>query len=308
MICGFSQIYRYAMSTLPMFPSHYYEPWQRFSTPIVRQLAFAIASPNLIQYFPHQLHAEKSIDVHSCLLWQQYFTAYLPRLIFLDQHPQELLNFLTKIKSTRLGLRFEALLWFWLQDQENQYFELLGHSIQHHANGKTLGEMDFLLRNQQTQHIEHWEVCLKYYLAAPTLELGTWIGLNPEDTLLHKLSHLLDQQFQFDTALNHCIEKRYAVIKGQFYLPVTHAPIPDWLNPQRRLGIWCAHFPKTGRWRHLSRQEWLCPFPCHSDISSNPIWWTNGLYYNQSTEQFLMLRLLPNSFIYHPCYTPNILE
>ena len=33
-------------------------------------------------------------------------------------------------KSTRLGLRFENLLWFWLQEDQYHPYQLLGHSIQ----------------------------------------------------------------------------------------------------------------------------------------------------------------------------------
>ena len=37
---------------------------------------------------------------------------------------------LSQLKSTRLGLRFENLLWFWLQEDNYHPYQLLGHSIQ----------------------------------------------------------------------------------------------------------------------------------------------------------------------------------
>lgn len=37
---------------------------------------------------------------------------------------------MSRLKSTRLGLRFENLLWFWLQEDQYHPYQLLGHSIQ----------------------------------------------------------------------------------------------------------------------------------------------------------------------------------
>lgn len=278
-----------------MFSTVLFEPWQHYHTHVVRQLAFAIASPNLIRYFPAQITPTLSLELHPDSAWQNYYWAYQPRLHYLDQHPEELINFLSRIKSTRLGLRFEALLWFWLQDSCNQYFELLGHSIQYHHKGKTLGEIDFLVRDLKTQHVEHWEVCLKYYLAEYDLDIHTWIGLNPEDTFEHKLNHLAHKQFQFKDALGHVIQARKVVIKGQLFLPISHANIPTWLNTSRRLGIWLDKIPPNKQLVWLSRQEWLCP---EAKISlcarEQGYFFRNGLYYNYLDDKFTMLRLKSN--------------
>lgn len=281
-----------------MFSTRYFEPWKTYHTPIVRQLAFAIASPNIISTFPEEISSSNHIKLHPTEDWGLFYQAYQKRLQYLDQYPSELLQFLAKIKSTRLGLRFEALLWFWLQDPENQYFELLGHSIQSHSKGITLGEIDFLLRNRLTNEIEHWEVCLKYYLAEPDLKLANWIGLNPDDTFGHKLNHLIHKQFQFKSALGHDIEQRKVIIKGQLYLPSYHTPIPLWINQKRRLGHWQSIPPYHQSYLRLTRQEWLCP-NLHQAINTSPIWWTNGLYYQPENDCFTMLKLKQQSYIYH---------
>lgn len=284
----------------------YFEPWVRFNHPIVRQLAFTIASPNLILHFPTEIISHKTLSLHRNEDWQRYFFSYEARLKYLDRYPDELIQFLQQVKSTRLGLRFETLLWFWLQDKNNPYFELLGHSIQHHKDGKTLGEMDFLIRNKVSQRIEHWEVCLKYYLAAADLHLATWIGLNPEDTFAHKLNHLAQHQFQFEHALGYTIDARYTVIKGQLYLPKIHQNLPNWLNNARRLGTWQEHIPdQKQKWRYLTRPEWLCPNKNTRD--HQPIkWWNNGLYYAEHGSEFLMLRLVKPSFIYTKSHQEHI--
>ena len=90
------------------------------------------------------------------------------------------------------------------------------HSIQIIEAKNTLGEIDFLVRNQATKQIEHWEVALKYYLGESNLQLMHWYGLNRSDTLLRKLNHFSKKQFQFTQALDFKIEKRLAIMKGHF--------------------------------------------------------------------------------------------
>ena len=230
--------------------------------------------------------------MHNTETWTTHFQHYNARLLHLDQHPQELEVFLQQLKSTRLGLRFEMYIWFWLLDHSYHPYELLGHSIQKIAGPKTLGELDFLLRNTESNKIEHWEVALKYYLAEADLSLAHWYGLNRDDTLFKKLNHFSQQQFKFTHAAEQQIEKRIAVVKGQFYLPSQQrdATLPEWVNPLRRIGHW-GHQLYAQHYSRLNRQEWLCPD--FQRDRSNCTWWTNGLYYNFNHNDFYMYRQAP---------------
>ncbi|MEE9885708.1 DUF1853 family protein [Acinetobacter nosocomialis] len=272
----------------------YFEPWLQFNHPVVRQLAFTIASPNLLCQLPQSLSIRHSFQLHSDQTWKQHFQNYLPRLYQLDKTPEPLLQFMSRLKSTRLGLRFENLLWFWLQEDQYHSYQLLGHSIQKIEGAKTLGELDFLVLNKETQQVEHWEVALKYYLGEGQLNLEQWIGLNREDTLSKKLYHFTDKQFQFSEALDFKVQQRFAVLKGQLYLPLNSAQdqsIPDWVNSTRRLGFWGTVIPNSNFYR-LERHEWLCP---NKQASSNTAyWWTDGLYYrNTENTLFYMFRHPP---------------
>ncbi|MFJ1520865.1 DUF1853 family protein [Acinetobacter sp. ABJ_C1_1] len=272
----------------------YFEPWLQFNHPIVRQLAFTIASPNLLRHLPQSLFIQHNFQLHPDQMWEQHFQSYLPRLKQLDETPEPLLQFMSRLKSTRLGLRFENLLWFWLQEDQYHSYQLLGHSIQKIEGAKTLGELDFLVLNKETQQVEHWEVALKYYLGEGQLNLEQWIGLNREDTLSKKLYHFTDKQFQFSEALGFKVQQRFAVLKGQLYLPLNSAQdqsIPDWVNSTRRLGFWGTVIPNSNFYR-LERHEWLCP---NKQASSNTAyWWTDGLYYrNTENTQFYMFRHPP---------------
>lgn len=267
-----------------------FEPWLQFEHPIVRHLAFSLASPNILARIPDDLPVKNHFELHSDQHWQTYYHHYETRLKQLDRFPQPLIDFLAQLKSTRLGLRFEHLLWFWLLEHDYHPYQLLGHSIQKIAGARTLGELDFVLLNQETQQVEHWEVALKYYLGEGKLDLPLWFGLNRADTLQRKLKHFTERQFQFTEANGHQIQRKFAVMKGQLYLPSEHAPsdLPCWVNSSRRLGQWGTTIPHAPYYR-LQRHEWLCP---DMQASSQPAhWWTNGLYYQQTQNPgFYMFR------------------
>ena len=280
-----------------------FEPWKQFQHSAVRQLAFSIASPNILSNIPSELSLQHAFNLYPNAFWQQQYENYHPRLLELDQNPQPLIDFLARLKSTRLGLRFEYLMWFWLQDDMYHHFKIIGHSIQIIQGKQTLGELDFLLFNTQTQKIEHWEVALKYYLAEANLSLKHWYGLNRTDTLQRKLNHFTQKQFQFETIQDQSIQERFAVLKGQLYLPTVHknildnkslaSNIPKWVNQARNLGHWGHHIPQQSYYR-LQRQEWICN---DVTISSPPAhWWNNGLYKSTEKEHFYMFRQAP--FIY----------
>lgn len=264
----------------------YFEPWLQFRNPIVRQLAFSIASPNILTQLPDELSIKNSFAFHNDQNWQTLYQQYEERLEQLDLHPQPLLDFLARLKSTRLGLRFENLLWFWLQDEGYHPYQLLGHSIQKINGATTLGEIDFLLLNKKTQEIEQWEVALKYYLGESELHLPHWFGLNREDTLHRKLKHFTERQFQFSEANSCQIQRKFAVMKGQLYLPIdtNEQLLPDWVSSKRRIGQWGTKIPRTSYYR-LQRHEWICPDQRAS--SEAAIWWTSGLYYNAKAQHYM---------------------
>ena len=270
----------------------FFEPWLLYQQPIVRQLAFTIASPNILQNIPDELDLHHTFGLHQPDFWSTQYLRYQPRLKQLDENPQALIDFISRLKSTRLGLRFEHLMWFWLCDAEYHDYELLGHSIQIIDGRNTLGELDFLLFNKNTQSIEHWEVALKFYLAEANFSLEHWYGLNRSDTLQRKLHHFSHKQFQFEQAKGYSIQQRFVVLKGQLYTPHlnTNETTPFWLNTTRRLGTWGQTLFDKDYYR-LQRQEWIChDLPLSSDEAK---WWTNGLYRHIDQERYYMFRQAP---------------
>ena len=95
----------------------------------------------------------------------------------------------------RLGNRLERFFSFIIQ--ESQTYEMIAENVQIVAQKVTLGELDFIVRNVQTNEIIHVELGGKLYLYDLEIggELERWIGPNRSDSLLTKLNRL--QEFQF---------------------------------------------------------------------------------------------------------------
>jgi hypothetical protein len=271
------------------------QPWLHFKQHVVRELAFVIASPPLLQQWPHA-QANQHIQLPDTQFWQHHFDAYLPRLQQLDRDPSPLHTHLQQLRSSRLGLRFEALMAFWLQDAAYHSYQLIGKNIKLLSNQRTLGEIDFLLLNQDTQHVEHWEVAVKFYLGEGLLVPQDWLGLNRKDSLDRKLTHIINHQFSAEMVDQYQIQQRKAIIKGRLFYPPLACDEPDWLSPDHLKGLWGYTLPKADahQLRYAYRQEWLCENPIFSQQQrshqphtqpTHPHYYREGLYYMQQDNQ-----------------------
>lgn len=284
------------------------EPWLLLQNLHVRALAFAVGAAPLIQDWPNPCHAstEPPIELPNDRFWQQHLQRYWPRLLQLDHNPRPLHHALQLRRNLRLGHYFEDLLAFWLSDEGWHEFVLIGHGIQRMDGRRTLGELDFLLENLDTGQVEHWEVCVKFYLGEGLLKAADWVGLQRQDTLGRKLHHLQQQQFSVRRIQGLNIDRRRAIVKGRLFWPATAAmqrTVIDWLNPTHLYGHWQNHLPSPAPegqyWRRAERLEWLSEaHQYHPPVSTPtlmPAYWSNGLYLRQDahgdTQQRLMLRL-----------------
>lgn len=116
--------------------------------------------------------------------------------------------------NLRLGNRLERLFSFVIKHTEA--YEVLCENLQIVADKKTLGELDFILRERATNKLIHVELAGKIYLYDPALtgELSRWIGPNRKDSLQRKIQKLKDKQFPL---LNHGATRN--ILKNQA-LPV----------------------------------------------------------------------------------------
>ncbi|WP_372844488.1 DUF1853 family protein [Psychrobacter sp.] len=231
-----------------------YAPWGAYQRPYVRDLAYVLACPNVLtkwlDFAPHQ--NTHPISVHNAAFWQMQFEAYKQRLEELDTTSayQALTRYLLKRPSpNRLGFHFEGLLSFWLEDgfaRRLHPYETLAHNVQLYNGKQTTGELDLILYNHEEKLTEHWELAIKFFMGSAPFEPINWVGINSNDNLQRKVTHMQTKQFRtvwIDTEKHGQIkiDKRYGVIKGRFFLPINIKSFshPHWLTASFPIHEWC---------------------------------------------------------------------
>lgn len=97
--------------------------------------------------------------------------------------------------SMVLGKRMELFFQYYITHFGEE--EVLAHNEQVNYEKRTIGEIDFILKNSKTGNISHVELVYKFYLYDPEIsnEEARWIGPNRKDSFPKKLHRLLDRQF-----------------------------------------------------------------------------------------------------------------
>ena len=177
----------------------------------------------------------------------------------LDADPRQLEIFFGDTPQQRLGRHFEKLVLFYLQFAPAKPFHLLEHNrpvMGKSADGRdiTLGELDFLLRDEQTQI--HLEIAVKFYLGVEHAGTIHWLGPGLEDRLTRKLQHLRDHQLPLSQVLQiEPVERRFWV-KGVLFHPWQRIlDLPEGIIPPRQPSFWLTYSQAT---QSLALSEWIC--------------------------------------------------
>ena len=241
---------------------------EQLKTPRVRDLAWTVGSapslhvPKNPLFMLDEEHRRYLADAHSMLM-------------DLDSRPESLERWLASSTSTRLGLYFERLLYFWIKS--NASLKLLAYNHQVSSQGRTLGAFDFIVGTGGGP--EHWEVAIKYYLGVTgDHDWSTWIGPNQRDRLDIKMNRMRTHQL----ALSQTPEGRQALtalgvnaapvarlwIKGYFFRPwgaPVHGPHSA-SSPVQHLWIdtscvafYLADCAEEIRWAIRQKPDWLSP-------------------------------------------------
>lgn len=154
-----------------------------YNSHFIKNLAHIISSPPLLTG-PGYCSFE--------WLLQQY-DKHIPWLQKLDKQPtpEELISI--PVSHKPLGKQFEAYLEFWLH--ESPHLKLIASNVQVIHKGETLGEIDYIFTDNETGITYHWEVAIKFYLAAANSpEHSNFIGPGGKDRLDLKTSKMKEKQ------------------------------------------------------------------------------------------------------------------
>ncbi len=98
--------------------------------------------------------------------------------------------------NLRLGHLAEKIVSTLIKSSTN--YKVLYENIQLIEDKKTIGEIDFIVSNENTKQLIHVELAYKFYLFDPNIsskEINNWIGPNRNDSLKEKLDKLKNKQF-----------------------------------------------------------------------------------------------------------------
>ncbi|WP_417565591.1 DUF1853 family protein [Marinobacter sp.] len=211
------------------------------TTPAIRHLAWLCRAPQLL---------------HSPLTFEpaRYLSEDLDsKLSAWDCDPNAAPALLREKPPKRLGFYFERLYRVLLEDLLGWTILLQNRQIQ--SNGRTIGELDFVVHNLTDDRIEHHEIAIKYYLGVPEPHGKTlWYGPNAKDRLDLKTDRMLRQQSQ----RTHLPEARTLMGEANITGPVTpRIFIPGYLFYPRDQEVSVPDYVPAshlrGRWRYLSQ-------------------------------------------------------
>ena len=228
-----------APEQLPGCQRQFHQRWSWLNDPHVRTLAWLLDAPDMLDA--------------SAPMWQGRIAGLGPDaaleardwLAALERDPATLHARLAVHRYTRLGRYAEQLLSFYF----THLGILEGQGIQVRRGSQTIGEFDFLLRQQNG--LVHRELATKVYLLRSSGEgvrrADYFVGPNLADTLGAKMSKIIERQLSLSShpsaasALPGPVVEAGALVKGWLFYPegeeVTGAALPG-LSPAHCRGSW----------------------------------------------------------------------
>jgi hypothetical protein len=260
-----------------------------FKNQIVRDLAWVISSPSVFNKLPTKPNL---IFFDEDLFSSEY--SFLQNFLFeLDNDPEQLLYHIKLGNNTLLGKYYESLVEFWFEHSAR--FDLISKGIQVENGRETIGEFDFILKENSRKEFIHLETVGKFYLSLKNSEDWTnFIGPNPNDNLQKKMDKLLENQIYLgktedgkqilaDLGINKIHSA--IMIKGYIFYHLNNfvqnkivAPVLS--NNKHAKGWWIKYSELSNlndldydRWIVLKRQNWISKVVAFN----NEVWGLNTL-------------------------------
>lgn len=185
----------------------------------------------------------------------------------------------------KLGHLYEDGLAF-LLDSSSRY-ERLARNVQiHDANGRTVGECDFLFRDLQCGHIVHLELAVKFYLAVRTDAGLTFPGPDARDHYFRKIQRLRERQLTLamdhQSVLPAACQREQLVVKqlilGCLFdsVDADEQAVPRFSAPALRRGRWVSIdrladcFSTDTRFEVIPKPLWAVPLEWMESVAFEP--------------------------------------
>ena len=146
--------------------------------------------------------------------------------------------FIAERPGHRVGRYFETLVHFWLKHVRK--VEMVGAGVQIRDGKRTLGEIDFLFRDEEGR-LNHCEAAVKFFLHHPSDSGSHFPGPNASDNFELKTDRLFGHQLHISEEHYPEVEVRMAFVRGQiFYKAGIDAPtsLPARMAPDHLRGTW----------------------------------------------------------------------
>jgi len=224
---------------------------------LISDLAWAIGSANLLtdtgytddrllsdDWYSAQLHKHKE------LLSEQ------------DKAPQQIQAYLSKMPYFKLGHYFENLIAYWFLI--NPEFEILHRNLVITDDKRTIGELDFLIKELATGKTIHVEVAVKFFLQVNVDNKNHYLGPNLNDNLEKKFDKLVNKQIELSSHIltkeildkkDLIVDEHWVILKGRLYSHNhTLEKTNSWLSLTEFL-----HYKDevNSSWIILSKTHWL---------------------------------------------------
>ncbi|MFG0286672.1 MAG: DUF1853 family protein [Rhodopirellula sp. JB044] len=133
-----------------------------------------------------------------------------------------LVDFFATGPPRKVGYYFERLLLYWLV--HIRHVDLIAHTLQIHAHKKTVGEIDYLFRDEQGATV-HLEAAVKFYLhqSERSIDGSHFIGPNVRDTFERKIQRIYEHQLPLSIDHFPEVDVRTAIVKGCIFYEGDHA-------------------------------------------------------------------------------------
>ncbi len=199
-------------------------------------------------------------------------TAFVQQLKYVMQQrlavqPDWIVNHLQKLKTRRLGERFEKFCQLAFELHPN--YRVLAHNFQVQQDGQTLGELDLLIQQLDSQRIYHLELACKFYLQLMQDKTELWLGPGLKDRLDIKLKRMSSHQLVL-AQKSQVVEllkehgwypaRSCSLLKGRLFYEMGHEQSQDaeyqWGTRQQ---IYSGFNYRAWQWQGLNKTQWFAP-------------------------------------------------